>query len=251
MQAGFTCHLTHRCHDRRFLLRTIRERSDYRKWLREGASRHKVPIYNYCITSNHAHVIVHVDDPDAVSAMMQLASATVARHWNRLKAHEGSFWEHPFQCTIIQGGQHLLNCLRYVSMNMVRAGVVGQPSEWRWCGDDELMGRRSRYRLLCVERMLESLDMPSIEDFQRIYSEGIREQIARRTVSREALWTDSLAVGDRTFVERVATRFGQRRRFTYGEAVDAGPNACCVREDQPRYSSKNSCFFGCKGQNRQ
>lgn len=236
LQAGYTYHLTHRCHDRRFLLRTIRERNDYRKWLREGASRYKVPIYNYCITSNHTHVIAHVEDPDAVSAMMQLASATVARHWNRLKAHEGSFWEHPFKCTIIQGGPHLLNALRYVSMNMVRAGVVDRPSEWRWSGDDELTGRRSRYRLMCVERMLESLDIPSMEAFQRIYSEGVREQIARRAVLREAVWTESLAVGDRLFVERVAARFGQRRRFTYGDAVHAGPDAFCVREDQLRYS---------------
>jgi hypothetical protein len=28
---------------------------------------------------------------------------------------------------------------------------------------------------------------------------------------------------------------GQRSRFAYGEAVDAGPDAFCVREDQPRY----------------
>ena len=71
LQAGYTYHLTHRCHDKRFLLRTIRERNDYRKWLREGSIRYKVPIYNYCITSNHTHVIAHVDDPQAVSAMMQ------------------------------------------------------------------------------------------------------------------------------------------------------------------------------------
>ena len=91
LEAGYTYHLTHRCHDRRFLLDTIRERNDYRRWLREGARRYGVAIYNYCLTSNHTHVIVHVDDPDAVSSMMQLASATVARHWNRLKGHEGSF----------------------------------------------------------------------------------------------------------------------------------------------------------------
>lgn len=60
-------------------------------------------LYNYCITANYVHVIAHVDDPDTVSAVMQLASATVARYWNRLKGYEGPFWEHPFKCTIIQG----------------------------------------------------------------------------------------------------------------------------------------------------
>ncbi len=127
----------------------------------------------------------------------------------------------------------------YVSMNMVRAGVVGQPSAWRWCGDDELMGRRSRYRLLAVERMLDSLELPSMEIFQRIYSEGISELLARRAILREGVWTESLAVGDRVFVERVANRFSQRRRFSYGEAVDAGPGAFYVRENQSRYSSNS------------
>lgn len=237
LQPGFTYHLTHRCHDRRFLLRTIRERNDYRRWLREGSRRHRVPIYNYCITSNHVHVIAHVDDAGAVSSMMQLASATVARHWNRLKEHEGSFWEHPFKCTIIQSGQHLLNCMRYVSMNMVRAGVVGHPSEWHWSGEDELTGRRSRYRLLAVERMLESLEMPSMAEFQRVYREGINEQLARRRLAREAFWTEALAVGDRMFVERVANSFGHRHRFSYLDAGTAASGAICVREDGAAYGS--------------
>ena len=238
LEAGYTYHLTHRCHDRRFLLNTIRERNDYRKWLREGAHRYGVPVYNYCLTSNHVHVIVHVDDPGAVSSMMQLASATVARHWNRLKEHEGSFWEHPFKCTIIQSGQHLLNCMRYVSLNMVRAGVVAHPSEWRWCGDDELTGRRSRYRLLSKERLLESLELPSMAAFQGLYSEGIDDLLARRMFAREAVWTEALAVGDRLFVESAAKSVGHRRRVTYSDAGTATPGTFSVRETSSAYSSE-------------
>lgn len=231
LQSGYTYHLTHRCHDKRFLLRTARERNDYRKWLREGAIRYKVPIYNYCITSNHVHVIAHVDNPEAVSAMMQLASATVARHWNRLKGHEGSFWEHPFKCTVIQGGRHLLNGLRYVSLNMVRAGVVAKPSEYRWCGDDELIGRRSRYRLLNLDRLLESLDIPNMEVFRELYSGGIRDALLRREHERQAIWTECLAVGDEAFVESVATKFSRQRRcFSYASISTADREVFTVRE---------------------
>jgi putative transposase len=237
LQSGYTYHLTHRCHDRRFLLNTVRERNDFRKWLREGARRYDVPIYNYCVTSNHVHVIAHVDDPSAVSSMMQLASATVARHWNRLKGHEGSFWEHPFKCTMVQSGQHLLNCMRYVSLNMVRAGVVAHPSEWRWCGDDELMGRRSRYRILNADRMLESLDLPSMAAFQKVYTEGIDERLARRQLDREAVWTEALAVGEKTFVEHAAKSIGHRYRFDYKDAKIGEPGVICVREQNVPYSS--------------
>lgn len=240
LEPGYIYHLTHRCHDRRFLLRTVRERNDYRKWLRHGARRYGVPVYNYSVTSNHVHVIVHVDDAASVSSMMQLASATVARHWNRLKKHEGSFWEHPFKCTIVQGGQHLMNCMRYVSMNMVRAGVVGHPCEWAWCGHDELTGRRKRYRLLAVDRMLQSLELPSMDVFQRLYLDGVNEQLARRHLAREAAWTEALAVGDRVFVERAAGTMSRRWRFTYSDAGTETPNAVCVREASDSYRSKST-----------
>jgi putative transposase len=181
-------------------------------------------------------VVVHVDDREAVSAMMQLAAATVARHWNRLKGHEGSFWEHPFQCTLVQDGQHLLNCIRYVSLNMVRAGVVDRPSAWRWSGDDELTGRRMRYRMLAPDRMLESLDLPSMAAFERLYHRGIAEALARRRVHREPAWTEALAVGDQAFVEQAACSLSHRLRFAYGDAAIGIPGTKVLRETLPRYS---------------
>ena len=111
MVEGHTYHLTHRCHDRRFLLRFKRERKAYREWLRVGVKRYGVSVYGYCITSSHTHVVAHVDDREAVARLMQLASGALARQLNERKGHEGSVWEHPYQCTMVQNGRHLLNCL--------------------------------------------------------------------------------------------------------------------------------------------
>ena len=194
-----------------------------------------MPVYNYCITSNHVHVIAHVEDADAVASMMQLASATVARRWNRRKGHEGSVWEHPYRCTKVQDGRHLLRCLRYVSLNMVRAGVVDHPAEWRWCGHDELTGRRLRYRILSLDRLLGSLEMPSVESMREIYRSGVDEMIARREMERDAAWTDALAVGDRLFVERAVAQMRNRSRFEYQPAC--GGDAWTVHESPETYSS--------------
>lgn len=236
LEAGYTYHLTHRCHDRRFLLKFARDRDVYRRWLREGARRYKVPVYNYCITSNHVHLVVHVDDVEAVAAMMQLAAAAFARQWNRRKDHEGSVWEHPYRCTIVQGGRHLLNCLRYVSLNMVRAGVVSHPDAWRWCGHDELTHRRSRYTVLSPERLLNSLALPSMDSLVSLYEEGLRDAIARRQLVRDPIWTESLAVGDQAFVERVALATRGRRQFDYGLA-EGDSATCFVREAAGAYGA--------------
>ena len=217
MREGYTYHLTHRCHDRRYLLKFARDRDLYRRWLLVAANRYAVPIYGYCITSNHVHIVAHVNDRERTGLMMHLAAGAFARQLNRRKEHEGSVWEHPYQCTIIQNGRHLLNCLRYVSLNMVRAGEVRHPREWRWCGHDELTGHRSRYRILNIERLLQSLELSSFTDLKRIYEDGIQHALERDCLRREPEWTENLAIGDKEFVEAASRHFSTRRSLVYEE----------------------------------
>ena len=158
---GYTYHLTHRCHDRQFLLEFTRDRDTYREWLREAARRHRVPVYGYCITSNHVHVLVHADNTADVGRFMHLAAGATAKQYNVRKDRTGAMWEHPYHCTVVEDGRHLLNCLVYINLNMVRAGAVAHPEEWRWCSHDELTGKRQRYCLLNKDRLLQSLDLGS------------------------------------------------------------------------------------------
>ena len=238
LMEGYTFHLTHRCHDRRFLLKFARDRDVYREWLRVAIKRYGVPVYGYCITSNHVHLVVHVDDAERVGLLMHLAAGAFAQHLNRRKGFEGSVWEHPYQCTIIQDGQHLLRCLRYVDLNMVRAGVVTHPAQWRWCGYDELVGQRERYRLLDFDRLLESLGVSSLVEFRLLQEQGIEEAIQRRELKRQAAWSEALAVGNQQFVERVTGVYEARKKYVYTEASIATDfSTWTIREESLPYNS--------------
>ena len=233
---GYTYHLTHRCHDRRFLLKFSRERQAYREWLRIAAQRYGVPVYGYCITSNHVHVIVHATDRHDVGRLMQLPSGAVARQLNARKQHEGSVWEHPYQCTMIEDGRHLLNCLRYVDLNMVRCGTVKHPEAWRWCGYDELIGTRQRYRIIDIDRLLQSLDLDSHAELTRLHTEGIREQIALKKIARAPHWTEALAVGSKEFVEHARSQYRYRQSFVEtGIETDHEQNTWILRESPAAY----------------
>jgi len=50
---GQIYHLTHRCHDRSFLLKFARDRTAYRQKLWEGLRQFQVALLNYGLTSNH------------------------------------------------------------------------------------------------------------------------------------------------------------------------------------------------------
>jgi putative transposase len=47
----------------------------------------------------------------------------------------------------------LSKCMAYVDLNMVRAGVVSHPSEWPFCGYNEIQSPRQRYSLINDESL--------------------------------------------------------------------------------------------------
>ncbi len=201
---GMVCHLTHRCHDRAFLFRFACDRSEYRERLRCAAREFKVSLLDYNLTSSHTHEVAIESQEGGISHMMQKVDGEFALSYNRRKGRSGSFWEDRYHCTMVEDGEHLWNCLTYVDLNMVRAGVVSHPRDWRWCGYRELIGEKTRYRLLDLDRLLELLGMPNAETFAAEYWNRIQRDIERKRLQRESRWTESIAVGGESFVRKIA-----------------------------------------------
>jgi hypothetical protein len=58
---GGIYHLTHRCHNRAFLLRFACDRDAYRKLVWEHLRRFRVAVLDYCVTANHVHLLVDLE----------------------------------------------------------------------------------------------------------------------------------------------------------------------------------------------
>lgn len=203
---GHTYHVTHRCHDREFLLKFTRDRTTYREMLRERLPEFGISLFNYTLTSNHVHLLLRPSSSDALaslSGLMQSLQGDFAQQYNRRKRRQNAFWGDRYHATMIESGEHLWRCLVYIDLNMVRAGVVDHPGDWRWTGYAELMGIRRRYRVLDMPRLLRHLEAASMVSFRERYGRAIAEALGRHEFARNPIWTESLAVGSQQFVSRV------------------------------------------------
>jgi putative transposase len=219
---GHIYHLTHRCHDRSFLLKFARDRNGYRRRLLETIRKHRFSLLTYCLTSNHVHLVIWAEDPTTISCAMQEVAGEFARDFNRRKGRSGACWEGRYQVTLVEGGTYLEHCMVYADLNMVRCGVVKHPGEWEWCGYSELMGRRRRNRLLDRGRVLELMGGVDLEDFRRHYEFLVEERIAKDQMKREPRWTESLGVGSEPFVRGLEPQIRNRRQVEVepdGEAI--------------------------------
>jgi hypothetical protein len=76
---------------------------------------------------------------------MQLIAGRTGQEYNKRKKRKGAFWEDRYRTTVVESGSHLAQCMVYIDLNMVRAGVVTHPSGWPYAGYNEIMIAIDRY----------------------------------------------------------------------------------------------------------
>jgi putative transposase len=86
-------HITHRCHQRKFLFRFARERRRYLHWLFEARKRFGLCVLDYIVTSNHVHLLIKDTGSNVIAESMQLIAGRTAQEYNERKARHGAFWE--------------------------------------------------------------------------------------------------------------------------------------------------------------
>jgi len=236
MLEGNTYHLVNRCLNKEFLFRFAKDRSEYCRWLTEGVKRFKVPIYAYCVTSNHVHLVVRASSTESVAELMHLVDGTIGRNYNRRKDRTGPFWNDQYSCVAVESGRHLLSCLVYVHLNMVRAGVVGTPEEWKWCGHSELIFGKSHHRIIDMESLLGLFNGVKHEEFVDSYKSLLVSKLKIENPAREPGWTENLAVGSQRFVESIKKEYPSRVALETFEIKDGDfPPGWAVRESQEPY----------------
>ena len=69
---GYVWHITHRCHQRKFLLKFACDRRRYLHWLPEAKKRYGLCVLGYMVTSNHVHLLVKDTGSNVIAESMQL-----------------------------------------------------------------------------------------------------------------------------------------------------------------------------------
>jgi len=139
------------------------------KLIKRLSSVYFTEVIGYCLMGNHFHLLVRMhpgeeysdeeikkrfsllygDDKNRnlgdgqipslrekwadLSQYVKEIKQTFSRFYNRLHNRKGFFWSERFKSVIVDNGDTLINCLAYVDLNPVRAGLVKKPEDYRWC----------------------------------------------------------------------------------------------------------------------
>lgn len=181
--------------------------------------------------------ISNTNDEPAIARALQLMQGRVAQEYNRRKDRHGAFWEDRYHATAIETGAQFARCMTYIDMNMVRAGVVAHPREWPYCGYGELVRPNDRIRPPRASKLIDLVDTSAlmtlvgardIGELAAMRAKWIDQALRKGKVEREAIWTESVAVGSQAFLLRMQARLGSKLG-AFEIVADGSDDNCSLR----------------------
>jgi hypothetical protein len=145
---------------------------------------------------NHFHLLVEVGEVPT-SRLMQALLTGYARWFNRTHRRRGHVFQGRYKAVMCDRDSYLLELVRYIHLNPVRAGLVRNPAAWKWSGHNEYLGT-ARPALIDPGPVLGELSRPT--RYEAFVREGRRGGYRPEWHPGDA----SPFLGDEAFVRRVA-----------------------------------------------
>jgi putative transposase len=89
-------------------------------------------VHAYALMPNHVHLLLTPKAAGCASAMMHAVGSRYVRYFNDRHDRSGTLWEGRFRSFAIDSDRYLMECMRYIELNPVRAGMVDDPADFRW-----------------------------------------------------------------------------------------------------------------------
>jgi len=184
---GAVHHVTSRGNERRNIFRSDADRRKFLELLAEAVTRFAWCLTGWVLMSNHFHLVLETPEHLTLSEGMQWLNGTYADWFNRKYKRVGHLFQGRFKSFLIEKEAYLLEVLRYVVLNPVRAGMVETPEAYRWSSYRATAGLEAAPPWLNLNALVSHFGEDA---WQATYRAWVYERID----SEECLW-DKLSNG--------------------------------------------------------
>ena len=153
-----------------------------------------------------------------ISEFIKLFKETFDRIYKHDCEYCGSIWSGRFTSTLVQAGEHLTRCMRYVMYNSVRAGIVAQAKDYIWSWSESEADMQPASNEWCMKRIVQfgAGKLFGDEAFVMTMAFALGDRFQSRSVTARAV----AGVGYATHGWRLAAKDEWKRRKSEGERIE-------------------------------
>jgi len=107
--------------------------------LQESTERFAYRVHAFCLMTTHIHLAIQVGTVP-LSRIMQNIGFRYTQFINRKYQRSGHLFQGRYKSLLIDADSYLLELIRYIHLNPVRAGIVQCPEEYPWSSHSIYLG---------------------------------------------------------------------------------------------------------------
>ncbi len=188
------------------------EAEDYRRFLALLAVHAKAQA-----TRIHAHVLMPgafqllltPDTEEGLPRLIQSISRVYVQGFNRRNGRRGALWEGRYRATVLEPETFFRQCMTYVDLSSVRAGLVLRPQDHPWSSCHHYLGEQHD-PLLSPHALYWAMGNTPFDreaEYKRDLDSGLTEEISSR-IERSVL--SGWALGTDPFIDALQKRTKRR-----------------------------------------
>lgn len=136
---GAFYHVIARGNRRQGIFRDEKDFKQFLAYLSDCKNRFSFRLYAYVLMPNHLHLLVEVGEVP-LSRVMHFLLFSYASYFNRRYGEVGHLFQGRYKAILCDKDAYLLELVRYIHLNPVRAQVVKKPEDYVWSGHRSYLG---------------------------------------------------------------------------------------------------------------
>jgi REP element-mobilizing transposase RayT len=131
--------VTTRGNARRAIFKNDSDRWRFLEVLDDTTERHNWLVHAYCLMPNHYHLLLETPEGN-LSAGMRRLNGVYTQRFNHRNNQVGHLFQGRFKAILVDKEAYYHELCRYIVLNPVRAGLVDDPTEFRWSSFRSILG---------------------------------------------------------------------------------------------------------------
>lgn len=214
-----------------YIFDTNEDKEVYLNLMHKYLNKFEVKIIAYCVMSNHAHMLIYVQDKKQLSEYMRAINTTYAMYHNKKYKNVGYVFRNRYKVEPIYGEKHLINCIHYIHNNPVKAKVCNKMEEYKYLSYREYLYntgkiiRTSKQKFKEINNLfINEINEINEDEYNYMDYEEIKELLDKKEIIEEYLdknKIDKLKIKlDSEKLKEISKKLNEKCGMTHQEIAD-------------------------------
>lgn len=169
---GGIYHVIARGNNKEYIFRESIDKGYFIKLLKENMIGMNYRIYGYVLMDNHYHFVIQTFDKKLQEIMHQINNK-YSKYFNYKFKRVGHVFQGRYKAVLVQDERYLLQLVRYIHQNPVKAGMSKSIEEYKWSSD--IFYRSSNNSFISIDIILDMLSLDRREAIRK-YMEFMKQE---------------------------------------------------------------------------